>query len=140
MKNKSFYSLKYLLLIYLLMTVVYPVGSLFATIRGEDVQTVFSSAQFFPMLNSLSGMFVDLCNLGIDKRFYFILTDAFHVSDSIDFIIHVSDSDNNNQNNEQEENKPDDMTEKAELFLDIDFRRELITHDKSPFAIFFCFS
>ncbi len=52
MKNKSFYSLKYLLLIYLLMTVVYPVGSLFATIRGGDVQIVFSSAQFFPMLKN----------------------------------------------------------------------------------------
>ena len=52
MKNKSFYSLKYLLLIYLLVTVVFPVASLFATIRGEDIQTVFSSVQFLPMLQN----------------------------------------------------------------------------------------
>ena len=54
MKNRSFYSFKYLLLIYLLLTVVFPVASLFATIRGDDIQSVFSSAQFLPMLtNSL---------------------------------------------------------------------------------------
>lgn len=54
MKNKSFSSLKYLLLVYLLVTVVYPVASLFGTIRGADVESVFSSAQFLPMLkNSL---------------------------------------------------------------------------------------
>lgn len=52
MKNKRFYSLKYLLLIYLLVTVVFPVGSLFATIRGEDIKTVFSSVQFLPMLKN----------------------------------------------------------------------------------------
>lgn len=52
MKNRSFFSLKYLLLIYLLVTVVYPVASLFATIRGEDMQAVFTSAQFFPMLKN----------------------------------------------------------------------------------------
>lgn len=54
MKNRSFSSLKYLLLLYLLVTVIYPIGSLFATIRGADIQEVFTSAQFFPMLkNSL---------------------------------------------------------------------------------------
>ena len=52
MRNKSFYSLKYLLLIYLLVTVVFPVASLFATIRGEDIQSVFSSVQFLPMLQN----------------------------------------------------------------------------------------
>ncbi len=52
MKNKSFYSLKYLLLVYLFVTVVYPVGSLFATIRGEDIKTVLSSVQFLPMLTN----------------------------------------------------------------------------------------
>lgn len=54
MRNKSFYSLKYLLLTYLLVTVVYPLVSLLSTIRGKDLSSVLGSAQFFPMLkNSL---------------------------------------------------------------------------------------
>ncbi len=54
MRNKSFYSLKYLLLLYLLVTVVFPLVSLIGTIRGGDLVDVFSSAQFLPMLtNSL---------------------------------------------------------------------------------------
>ena len=54
MKNNAFRALKYLLLTYLLITVVLPIGRLFGTIRGEDAAAVFSSAQFFPMLkNSL---------------------------------------------------------------------------------------
>ena len=53
-KNKLFYSAKYLLLVYILVTVVLPLGRLFATIRGEHIQDVVSSAQFWPMLkNSL---------------------------------------------------------------------------------------
>ena len=55
MKNKSFRALKYLLLIYLLVTVVFPIGTLFATIRPEHSAQVFRSAQFWPMLkNSLT--------------------------------------------------------------------------------------
>lgn len=54
MKNKIFRGLKYLLLAYLLVTVVLPIGTLFSTIRGENVAEVFGSAQFWPMLkNSL---------------------------------------------------------------------------------------
>ncbi len=54
MRNKSFYSLKYLLLVYLGVTVVYPLLSLIGTIRGGDVSEVLTSAQFLPMLtNSL---------------------------------------------------------------------------------------
>lgn len=54
MKNNGFKGLKYLLLCYLLMTVVLPIGRLFGTIRGEDAAAVFSSVQFLPMLkNSL---------------------------------------------------------------------------------------
>lgn len=54
MKNKSFRALKYLLLSYLLVTVVLPIGTLFATIRSEHAIQVFHSAQFWPMLkNSL---------------------------------------------------------------------------------------
>ncbi len=52
MKNRSFYSLKYLLLLYLLVTVVYPLVGLFGTIRGEDVAEVISSVQFLPMLKN----------------------------------------------------------------------------------------
>ena len=55
MKNNGFKSLKYLLLMYLLITVVLPIGRLFSTIRGEDAAAVFSSVQFWPMLkNSLA--------------------------------------------------------------------------------------
>ena len=54
MKNKTFSSLKYLLLVYMLATVALPVAWLFSTIRGEHILDVFSSAQFMPMLkNSL---------------------------------------------------------------------------------------
>lgn len=54
MKNKTFRALKYLLLAYLLVTVVLPIGTLFSTIRGDHVAEVFTSAQFLPMLkNSL---------------------------------------------------------------------------------------
>ena len=53
-RNKSFYSAKYLLLAYLLLTVVLPILRLFSSIRGEHVAEVLSSAQFLPMLqNSL---------------------------------------------------------------------------------------
>ena len=52
MKNKLFYGIKYLLLTYLLVTVVLPVLQLFGTIRTEHIRTVFSSAQFWPMLKN----------------------------------------------------------------------------------------
>ncbi|MBR3949318.1 MAG: ABC transporter permease subunit [Oscillospiraceae bacterium] len=54
MKNNAFRALKYLLLIYLLGTVVLPIGVLFATIRAEHIGQVMGSVQFLPMLkNSL---------------------------------------------------------------------------------------
>ncbi|MBQ8394078.1 MAG: ABC transporter permease subunit [Clostridia bacterium] len=54
MKNKSFISLKYALLIYLAVTVILPIVVLFAQIRPSSIASVFTSAQFFPMLkNSL---------------------------------------------------------------------------------------
>ncbi len=52
MKNKPFYSFKYLLLSYLAVTVVLPIVYLFSTIRGQSIVDVFSSAQFFPMLKN----------------------------------------------------------------------------------------
>lgn len=54
MRDKLYFSFKYLLLSYLLVTVVLPVIYLFSTIRSEHVQTILSAAQFLPMLkNSL---------------------------------------------------------------------------------------
>ena len=54
MKNKSFYGLKYLLIAFLLLVVVYPLVALFAKIRLEDIRAVLGSGQFLPMLkNSL---------------------------------------------------------------------------------------
>ena len=54
MKNKSFYALKYLLIVYLSATVLLPIVMLFATIRPQNVKDIFSAAQFIPMLkNSL---------------------------------------------------------------------------------------
>lgn len=52
MKNKTYASLKYLLLIDLIVTVVLPILSLFGTIRSEHITAVLSSAQFLPMLNN----------------------------------------------------------------------------------------
>ena len=52
MKNKPFYSFKYLLLSYLTVTVILPIAYLFSTIRGESIVSVFSSVQFFPMLKN----------------------------------------------------------------------------------------
>ena len=54
MKNNAFRGLKYMLLLYLLATVVLPIGTLFSTIRTQTVAEVLASAQFLPMLkNSL---------------------------------------------------------------------------------------
>ena len=54
MKKNSFRIMKAGLLVYLIITVIVPIVMLFSQIRGEDIQTVFTSAQFLPMLkNSL---------------------------------------------------------------------------------------
>ncbi len=54
MRNRSFFSLKYLLLVYLGITVVLPIVTLFSTIRLENIEQVLHSVQFLPMLtNSL---------------------------------------------------------------------------------------
>jgi len=52
MKNKTFLGAKYLLLSYLLLTVVLPIGQLFATIRVQHIQEVVTSVQFLPMLEN----------------------------------------------------------------------------------------
>lgn len=52
MKNKLFYSVKYFLLCYLLVTVGLPLVQLFSTIRTEHILDVFASAQFLPMLKN----------------------------------------------------------------------------------------
>ncbi|MBO5939394.1 MAG: ABC transporter permease subunit [Clostridia bacterium] len=54
MKHVSSRLLKHILLIYLAITVVLPIVILFFQIRGEHIVSIFTSAQFLPMLrNSL---------------------------------------------------------------------------------------
>ena len=54
MHNKTFHSLKYLIIALLLGTVVLPTLCLLGTIRPEHIRAVLGSAQFVPMLtNSL---------------------------------------------------------------------------------------
>lgn len=51
MKNKTgFHYLKYLLMVYLALTVGYPIIRLFAGIRGNHISQVLSAPQFLPML------------------------------------------------------------------------------------------
>ncbi len=52
MKNKTFRATKYLLLVYMLFTVAYPILRLFSNIRGEHIADIFTSAQFLPMLKN----------------------------------------------------------------------------------------
>ncbi len=52
MKNRPFKILKYVLLIYLSVTVLLPIISLFANIRGEHITSVFTAVQFLPMLGN----------------------------------------------------------------------------------------
>ena len=78
MKNKTFQGLKYLLLTYLLVTVVFPLLYLFGTIRQEHAAAVFSSPQFFPMLkNSLITTLSATC---ISVSLAFALAFALHRS------------------------------------------------------------
>ncbi len=51
-KNKGYFGLKYLLLAYLLVSVVLPIIYLFSSIRGQHIGDVLSSAQFLPMLKN----------------------------------------------------------------------------------------
>jgi len=54
MKNKSFSLLKYILLIYLSITILVPILKLFSTIKVSHITNLFTSPQFWPMLkNSL---------------------------------------------------------------------------------------
>lgn len=54
MRNKAYFGGKYLLLVYLLVTVAWPLAHLVGTIRGEHIRQIVTSVQFFPMLkNSL---------------------------------------------------------------------------------------
>ena len=51
-KNKGYFSFKYLLLVYLLVSIVLPIVYLFSSIGGNDIASVFSSQQFMPMLKN----------------------------------------------------------------------------------------
>lgn len=54
MKNRTYHSLKYILLAYMVLAVALPMIVLLCNIRPESAHRIFSSAQFFPMLkNSL---------------------------------------------------------------------------------------
>lgn len=55
MKNKlSFHILKYLLMAYLILTVLFPITRLFTHIRPHHIKEIFTAVQFWPMLaNSL---------------------------------------------------------------------------------------
>ena len=54
MRNRTFHTLKYVLLLYLSLTVLLPIIVLFSTIRGEHISAIFTAAQFWPMVtNSL---------------------------------------------------------------------------------------
>ena len=52
MKKNSFRIIKAVLFVYLVVTVLVPIVMLFSQIRGEDIQNVFTSAQFLPMLKN----------------------------------------------------------------------------------------
>lgn len=52
MKHSSFRTIKYVLLGYLVITVLVPIVMLFSQIRGENIQAVATSAQFLPMLKN----------------------------------------------------------------------------------------
>ena len=52
MKSNSFRTLKMALLLYLVGTVIIPIVILFAKIRGEHIEAIVTSAQFFPMLKN----------------------------------------------------------------------------------------
>ena len=51
-KNKGYFGFKYLLMAYLLVSIVLPIVYLFSSIKGKDINDVFTSAQFFPMLKN----------------------------------------------------------------------------------------
>ena len=52
MKNRRFRIIKYILLVYLCVTVILPILILFSNVRGEHIVDVFTAAQFFPMLKN----------------------------------------------------------------------------------------
>lgn len=67
MRNKLYFGLKYLLLTYLMVTVVLPMVYLFSTIRGEHIKEIFSAAQFLPMLKNsvLTTLIATVISVGI---------------------------------------------------------------------------
>lgn len=71
MHNKTFHALKYLVCVYLTVTVILPLVVLFAAMDGADLRTVFSSAQFLPMLDN--SLLCSLCSTGISVLLSFIL-------------------------------------------------------------------
>lgn len=75
MRNRGFFSLKYLLLAYLAVSVVLPIMTLFGTIRWENIRSVFTSVQFFPMLKNsvITTVLATLISVGLSFLLAFAL-------------------------------------------------------------------
>lgn len=78
MKNKSYYSLKWLLLLYLAVTVVLPIVQLFGNVRLEHIKDVFGSLQFLPMLKN--SLITTILATAISVILSFVLAFALHRS------------------------------------------------------------
>ena len=78
MHNKTFHGLKYFVCAYLTVTVILPLAVLFAAMDTADLRTVFSSAQFLPMLDN--SLLCSLCATGISVVLSFTL--AFGINRS----------------------------------------------------------
>lgn len=78
MNNKTFHSLKYLVLCYLLATVALPLMLLFGNIEAGDIRAVLSSAQFVPMLKN--SLITTLCATAISIPLSFLLAFALNRS------------------------------------------------------------
>lgn len=78
MKNKTYHSLKYLLLIYMIVVVALPMVVLFGNIRVESIVSVFSSPQFFPMLKN--SLLTTLCATLVSIPLSFLLAFLIHRS------------------------------------------------------------
>ena len=78
MRKGTFRITKYILLLYLTVTVVYPLVRLFSNIRGEHILSVFNSAQFLPMLKNSA--LTSLISTAVSVALAFVLAFAINRS------------------------------------------------------------
>lgn len=78
MKNNTFHSLKTFLLVYMIAVVALPMAALFGNIRMESIRSVFTSAQFLPMLKN--SLVTTLWATVISVLFSFLLAFLIHRS------------------------------------------------------------